>query len=233
MKTIFIAMALTIASASASAATCTGATINRDMVIYVQRGMTVSDISGVLGCIPIEVPGGFAWETRDDSVRRQIAVDFASATAIRARYREIPLSPGVGVSGGNNNDTGVRDAAAVALLAFAASRDSVVGSAAASGCTPVQVNPSAVQRIKPRMNAGAVQAIMGCLPTETMIGESGTTLLRFAVPFVNGGVYVIFDAMGTSYAEYMDPLVVSYNSALRAEPPLAPQWIPSAGVISP
>lgn len=99
-------------------------------------------------------------------------------------------------------------------------------------CTPATVNPAAIQRIMPRMSVAAVQAVMGCLPTETMIGESGVTLLRFAVPFINGGVYVVFDtAMGVSFAEYMDPLIVSYNGALRAEPPLAPQWMPSAGVI--
>lgn len=97
-------------------------------------------------------------------------------------------------------------------------------------CTPATVNPAAIQRIMPRMSVAAVQAVMGCLPTETMIGESGVTLLRFAVPFVNGGVSVAFDVMGSAFAVYLDPALVSYNGAMRVEPP-APSWMPSAGVI--
>lgn len=68
MKTIFTVMVLAIASAaSASAATCTGTMINRDMVTYVQRGMTVNDISGLLVCAPIEAPGGL--RHKDDVAR--------------------------------------------------------------------------------------------------------------------------------------------------------------------
>lgn len=149
MKTIFTVMVLAIASvsASASAATCTGTMINRDMVTYVQRGMTVNDISGLLVCAPIEAPGGFAWETRDATMRRQIVVDFAGSVAIQARYQEIPLSPGVGGSSGNNNDTGAQDAAATAIILMAliakerlaltqAERASVAAKEAACGPMP-------------------------------------------------------------------------------------------------
>lgn len=147
MKTILIAVALAIASASASAATCTGTMINRDMATYVQRGMTVNDISGLLVCAPIEAPGGFAWETRDATMRRQIVVDFAGSVAIQARYQEIPLSPGVGGSSGNNNDTGAQDAAAAAIILMAliakerlaltqAERASVAAKEAACGPMP-------------------------------------------------------------------------------------------------
>lgn len=226
-------VALLLVSATTSAATCTGATINKDMVIYVQRGMTVNDISGVLGCMPIEVPSGFVWETRDDSVRRQIAVDFASATAIRARYREIPLSPGVGVGGGNNNDTDTGAAAAVALIAFTASRGNV--GSAASGCTPATINPSAIARIVPRTGIEAVIAILGCAPTEQVYAPLvNATVYTFKVPMLDVGVHVVVDGQGVSFAQYMDfsnPVVGSYNGAMRIE--LPPHWVPSAGTITP
>lgn len=99
-------------------------------------------------------------------------------------------------------------------------------------CTPVTVNPSAIQRISPRMGVGAVQSIMGCFPTERMVSEMGVTILRFAIPKTSGGVYVAFDAMGVSFAEYIDPLLVSYSGAFRVSPPLQPIWIPAAGMLN-
>lgn len=94
-------------------------------------------------------------------------------------------------------------------------------------CTPATVNPGAVQRILPRMSVSAAQAAMGCLPVQNTTGESGMTLLRFALPLTPGGVLVVFDSRGAISVEYIDPTVTSYVGAI------APFWIPSAGVLPP
>ena len=94
-------------------------------------------------------------------------------------------------------------------------------------CTPATVNPGAVQRIAPRMTQSAVLAVMGCLPAQHTTGESGMTLMRFALPLTPGGVLVVFDSRGAISAEYIDPAVTSYTGAI------APYWIPSAGVLPP
>lgn len=237
MKTILIAMALAIASASASAATCTTATINRDMVIHIQRGMTPEVVTGILGCMPTERPAPvvgssrlLVWDTEDINPRKQIAVDFAvnyaGSSVLQAQYQEIPLSPGVGMSDGDTGGRDVAAAAAAALIALAAARGSFTGSAAASGCTPAQVNPGAVQRVRPYMSLGAAQAAVGCLPVQNTTTASGSTLMLFAIPLTLGGVYVVSDSRGVVSAVYIDPTVTSYTGVF------APNWIPSAGVIS-
>lgn len=236
MKTILIAMALTIASASASAATCTVTMINRDMVTYVQRGMTVNDISGLLVCAPIEAPGGsLAWETRDATMRRQIVVDFAGSVAIQARYQEISLSPGVGMSDG---DTGGRDVAAVAaLIALAAARDYFTGSAGASGCTPAQVNEAAQRRVVPGMTLPGAIAAIGCTPKE-LVPSSGGMLASWTIAGLGevegGGLHVFFDGAGAAATMYFPPVAVSaYSGQLRGFPGVTPPWLPGAGVIAP
>ena len=243
MKTILIAVALAIASASASAAPCTAITINPDMVIHIQRGMTPEGVSGILGCMPTERPALgssrlLVWGTEDINPRKQIAVDFdvnyAGSSALQARYQEIPLSPGVGVSGGN--DTGVEDVATAAvLIAFAASRGSFIGSPAASGCTPATINAGAVSRIRPHTAIETVIGMLGCSPTEVFFAEIvGVTKYKFLVPILDVELDVFSDSMGVSFAIYIDrtnPLERRYDSALRVEQPLTPNWMPSAGVI--
>lgn len=245
MKTIFTVMVLAIASASASAATCTTATINRDMVIHIQRGMTPEVVTGILGCMPTERPAPvegssrlLVWDTEDINPRKQItvnfAVNYAGSSALQAQYQEIPLSPGVGMSGGN--DTGVRDvAAATVLIAFAASRGSFIGSAAASGCTPATINPGAVSRIRPHTSIEMVIAMLGCSPAEVFVAEeAGVTRYGFLVPVLNVGLDVYVDSMGVSFAHYTDRTNlagIKYNGALRIEPPLSPSWMPNAGFI--
>lgn len=229
MKTILIAMALAIASASASAATCTGTMINRDMVTYVQRGMTVNDISGLLVCAPIEAPGGFAWETRDATMRRQIVVDFAGSVAIQARYQEIPLSPG---------DTGGRDvAAAAALIALAAARGYFTGSAEASGCTPAQVNEAAQRRIMPGMLMAGVIAAIGCKPMGLVPAPVGMLASWYVAGLgeaEGGGLHVFFDGAGAAFTFYFPPLAVpAHSSQLRGFPGVTPPWVRSAGAIVP
>lgn len=244
MKTILIVMALAI-SASASAATCTTATINRDMVIHIQRGMTPEAVTGILGCMPTERPAPvvgssrlLVWNTEDINPRKQIAVNFAvnyaGSSALQAQYQEIPLSPGAGMSGGN--DTGVRDvAAATLLIAASASRGSFIGSAAASGCTPATINPGAVSRIRPHTSIETVIAMLGCSPTEVFVAEEvGTTRYSFQVPLLDVELDVITDALGVSFALYFDrtnPVGIKYNGALRVEPPLSPSWMPNGGFI--
>lgn len=115
--------------------------------------------------------------------------------------------------------------------AFAISLLPSIGSAEI--CAPTTVNPGAIQRISSHMSIGAVQSIMGCLPTERMVSEMGVTILRFAIPMTSGGVYVTFDAMGASFAEYIDPMFVSYSGAFRVNPPLQPTWMPAAGMLNP
>lgn len=106
--------------------------------------------------------------------------------------------------------------------------------AAAAVCTPATINPSSIARIVPRTSIATVQATLGCAPSEIFIAEDvSVTIYRFAVPLLNGGVYVAVDAMGVSFAQYLDPLISSHNSAMRLEPPLTPQWILSAGMILP
>lgn len=97
-------------------------------------------------------------------------------------------------------------------------------------CTPATVNPGAVQRIMPRMSVSAAQAVMGCSP-KILLNENGITILHFTIPFVGGGVFIVFDSMGAAFAEYLDPAFATYNGALRVEPPLAPNWMPSAGAL--
>lgn len=94
-------------------------------------------------------------------------------------------------------------------------------------CTPATVNPEVVQRIAPRMTQSAVLAVMGCLPAQHTTGESGMTLMRFALPMTPGGVSVVFDSRGAISVEYIDPTVTSYVGAI------APYWIPNAGVLPP
>ena len=237
------AVALAVLSTSAQAAPCTTITINQDMVIHIQRGMTPEGVSGILGCMPTERPALgssrlLVWGTEDINPRKQIAVDFAvnyaGSSALQARYQEIPLSPGVGMSGGN--DTGVEDVATAAvLIAFAASRGSFIGSPAASGCTPATINPGAVSRIRPHTSIETVIAMIGCSPTEVFVAEEvGTTRYSFQVPLLDVELDVNTDSMGVMFAIYFDrtnPVGIKYNGALRIEPPLSPSWMPSAGVV--
>lgn len=92
-------------------------------------------------------------------------------------------------------------------------------------CTPAQVNPGAVQRIRPYMSVGAAQAAVGCLPVQNTTTASGTTLLRFALPLTPGGLIAVFDSRGAVGAVYTDPTITLYTGAF------APNWIPSAGAL--
>lgn len=107
-----------------------------------------------------------------------------------------------------------------------------VGSAAVSGCTPATINPGAIALIRPHMTIETVKATLGCIPCESYFVEYvGVTRYLFAVPLLNGGVYVFTDALGVAFAIYIDPFLHSYNSGIRVEPPASPTWIPHAGVV--
>ncbi len=132
-------------------------------------------------------------------------------------------------------------AAKIALMAMvitstpAAAEVNFIGSRAASGCTPASVNPGAVSRIRPHTSIEMVIAMLGCNPTEIFFAEKvGVTKYSFLVPILNVELDVFSDSMGVSFALYSDrtnPLETSYSSGFRAEQPLTPNWMPSAGVI--
>ncbi len=234
-------VAMVIASASASAA-CSTTTINNVMASAIPSGSSVLSVSGLLGCTPDQMPTlNSASSTLTWSVvsytKQQIVVNFAGAGSVSARYQEIPLS--AGMNGGNSNsNTNTQDAVAVAaIIAFGAFRDGQmsIGSPAASGCTPATINPGAVLRIRPHTSIETVIAMLGCKPTETFFADKvGVTKYSFLVPVLNVELDVFSDSMGVSFALYSDrtnPLETSYNSGFRAEQPLTPNWMPSAGVI--
>lgn len=237
-----LGVALAVLSTLAQAAPCSTITINPDMVIHIQHGMAPEDVSGILGCMPTERPALgssrlLVWGTEDINPRKQIAVGFAvnyaGSSALQARYQEIPLS--AGVDGGNSGtQEAVAVAAIVALGAFSGGQMSI-GSPAASGCTPATINPGAVSRIRPHTSIETVIAMLGCSPTEIFFAEKvGVTGYKFLVPLLDAELDVFSDSMGISFAIYIDrtnPLERHYNGALRIEPPLAPNWMPNAGVV--
>lgn len=96
-------------------------------------------------------------------------------------------------------------------------------------CTPATINPGAIQRIAPHMSLAAVEAILDCVPSEHTPGESGAILWTWRVPLYGSAVHVVVDAAGVVGAFYFSPGLLSYSSAMRVEPPLAPLWMPSAG----
>lgn len=254
-RVALVALAVTIMSTAAEAGSCSATTINRNMVHSIQLGSTPADISQLLGCMPSEIPAPagelsatrlLVWGIQDANMHKQIAVNFSEnyagrSEALRARYQELPVatrSP----SADSNNDT----AAAAGLLALVAvSRSLFVGSAVASGCTPATINPGAIPRILPHVSIAAVEATLGCMPTDIYIDNDPTmnpnptfnTVYRFAVPLLNISIYIITDAQGTLFALYTDmtnPVGTAYNGAIRVEPSLPPDtnWMQSGGFIT-
>jgi len=240
ISTGILALAITSASTSAAAA-CSTTTINNVMASAIQPGSSVLNVSGLLGCAPDQTPmpnsasSTLTWSVVS-STKQQIVVNFAGTGSVSARYQEIPLSPGVGLSSDSN--TGTQDAVAVAaIIALGAFRGGqmTIGSPAASGCTPATINPGAVSRIRPHTSIEMVVAMLGCNPTEVFLAEKvGVTKYSFLVPVLNVELDVFSDSMGVSFALYSDrtnPIETSYNSGFRAEQPLTPNWMPSAGVV--
>lgn len=123
ISTAILALAITSASASAAAA-CSTTTINNVMASAIQTGSSVLNVSGLLGCAPDQTPmpnsasSTLTWSVVS-STKQQIVVNFAGAGAVSARYQEIPLTPGAGVSAGVSNDTRSQDAAAAAVILMA------------------------------------------------------------------------------------------------------------------
>lgn len=239
MKAIIFTVALTIASTSATAA-CSTTTINTVMASAIPSGSSVLNVSGLLGCAPDQTPtpnstsSTLTWSVIS-STKQQIVVNFAGAGSVSARYQEIPLS--AGVNGGNSNSStqeAVAVAAIIALGAFKGGQMSI-GSPAASGCTPATINPGAVSRIRPHSTIETAIAMLGCSPTEVFFAEKiGVTKYKFLVPMLDVELDVFSDSLGVSFAIYIDrtnPIERHYNGALRIEPPLTPNWMPSAGVV--
>lgn len=126
---------------------------------------------------------------------------------------------------------------AITLLVIASmpvSAGSLVGGPAVSGCTPATINQAAISRIRPHTSIEAVEATLGCMPAEWLYSpETNATTYSFMVPLLNVSIWVVVDTTGVAFAEYfnfVNPLEASYSGALRAEPPLAPSMMPSAGV---
>lgn len=116
----------------------------------------------------------------------------------------------------------------VALLLVSSTASAVV-------CTPATINPSSITRIVPRTGIEAVIATLGCAPTQQIYSPLvNATIYTFKVPMLDIGIHVMVDAQGVGFAQYMDftnPVVGSYNGAIRGE--LPPLWMPSAGTITP
>lgn len=119
-------------------------------------------------------------------------------------------------------------ASLVALLLVSSTSSAVV-------CTPATINPSVIARIVPRTSIETAIAALGCAPTEQIYSPiANATVYTFKVPMLNVFVHVVVDSQGIAFAEYMDftnPVIGSYNGAIRGE--LPPLWMPSAGTITP